>query len=81
MGVMILHAQQKFRIRAFTVGNTAQLLHHQTHVVVVKMDTLLHRLLHRMPVSVFKALLGAGGHFQKTSILGIKALQNSLGNQ
>ena len=45
------------------------------------MDTLLHGLLNRMPVCVFEALLGTGGYFQKTTILGIEALQNSLGNQ
>ena len=50
-------------------------------MVIIKMDTLLHGLLNRMPVGVLKTLLRAGGDFQKAAILGIEALQNSLGNQ
>ncbi len=49
--------------------------------MVIEMDTLLHGLLNRMPVCMFEALLRAGCHFKKTTILGIEALQNSLGNQ
>jgi hypothetical protein len=45
------------------------------------MDTAFHRLLHSMPVSVFKTLLRAGRHFQKPAILRIKTLQDGLGNQ
>ncbi|STQ08083.1 Uncharacterised protein [Enterobacter cloacae] len=67
--------------QGFTVGNAAQLFHHQTHVMIVEVNTLLHGLLDRMPVGVLKALLRAGGDFQKTTILGIEALQNSLCNQ
>jgi hypothetical protein len=44
-------------------------------------DSLLHGLLNRMPVGVLKTLLRAGCDFQETSVLGIEALQNSLGNQ
>jgi hypothetical protein len=45
------------------------------------MDPLLHRLLHGVPVSLFKALLRAGSDFKKTPILRVKSLQYRLGNQ
>ena len=61
--------------------HAAQLFDDQADMVIVKVNTLLHRLLDGMPVSLFKALLGAGSHFKKTTILGVKTLQNSLSNQ
>lgn len=53
----------------------------RAHVVIVEMDPLLHRLLHGVPVSLFKALLRAGSDFKKTPILRVKSLQYRLGNQ
>jgi hypothetical protein len=50
-------------------------------MVIVEMDALLHRLLDGMPVGLFKALLGAGSDFKKTTVLGVETLQNSLRNQ
>jgi hypothetical protein len=49
-------------------------------VVIIEVDAAFHSLLYSMPVSLFKALLRAGRHFQKSTILRIKALQDSLGN-
>ena len=81
MGVLLFHPQKKIDIGAFPFGDAAQLLYYQAHVVVVEMDPLLHRLLHRVPVSLFKALLRAGGHLEETPVLGVKSLQYRLGNQ
>ncbi|GJK63700.1 hypothetical protein TUM17563_14650 [Klebsiella oxytoca] len=78
---MFFYLQQKIGIGIFTIGNAAQLLDDQADMVIVEMNTLLHRLLDGMPVSLFKALLGAGSHFKKTTVLGVKTLQNSLSNQ
>ncbi len=50
-------------------------------MVIIKVNTLLHRLLHGVPVSLLKALLRPGCHFKETTILGIEALQNGLCNQ
>ena len=80
-GVVGFHPQQKVGIRALSFRDAAQLLHHQTHMVVIEVDPLFHRLLHRMPVGLFKALLRAGSHFEKTPILSVKSLQYRLGNQ
>lgn len=80
-GIVLFHPQQKFGIGIFTIGNAAQLFDDQADMVILKVNTLLHRLLDGMPVSLFKALLGAGSHFKKTTILGVKTLQNSLSNQ
>lgn len=49
--------------------------------MIVEVDTVFHRLLHGMPVGLFKALLRAGSHFQKSTILRVKALQDGLSNQ
>lgn len=81
VGIVFFYPQQKIGIGIFTIGNTAQLLDDQADMVIVEMNTLLHRLLDGMPVSLFKALLGAGSHFKKTTVLGVKTLQNSLSNQ
>ena len=80
-GVVGFHPQQKVGIRALSFRDAAQLLHHQTRMVVIEVDPLFHRLLHRMPVGLFKALLRAGSHFEKTPILSVKSLQYRLGNQ
>ncbi len=81
VGIVFFYLQQKIGIGIFTIGNAAQLLDDQADMVIVEMNTLLHRLLDGMPVSLFKALLGAGSHFKKTTVLGVKTLQNSLSNQ
>ena len=49
--------------------------------MVVQMDALFHRLLHRRPVRLLEALLRAGGHFQKAAVLRIEALQDRLCDQ
>ena len=58
----------------------AQLIHHQRDVAIVKVDARFHRLLYRLPVSLFKALLRASGNIKKATILRVKALQNSMSN-
>lgn len=78
---MLFYTQQKCGVGTFAASDAAQLFHHQTHVVIVEVNTAFHRLLHGMPVSLFKALLRAGGHFQKSTILGVETLQNRLSNQ
>ena len=78
--VVRFHLLQKFYVRMLAVGDTAQLLHHQTDVVIVEVDTLFHRLLHGVPVRLLKALLRPGGHFQKAPILRVKTLQDGLCN-
>jgi predicted glycoside hydrolase/deacetylase ChbG (UPF0249 family) len=40
---------------ALSFRDAAQLLHHQTHMVVIEVDPLFHRLLHRMPCRLFAA--------------------------
>lgn len=81
MDVLLFHPQKKIDVGAFPFGDAAQLLYYRAHVVIVEMDPLLHRLLHGVPVSLFKALLRAGSDFKKTPILRVKSLQYRLGNQ
>ena len=69
VGIVFFYLQQKIGIGIFTIGNAAQLLDDQADMVIVEMNTLLHRLL------------GAGSHFKKTTVLGVKTLQNGLSNQ
>ncbi|CNV30127.1 Uncharacterised protein [Salmonella enterica subsp. enterica serovar Bovismorbificans] len=57
------------------------MLHHQTHMMIIEVDTAFHRLLDGVPVGLFKTLLRAGSHFQKSTILRVKALQDGLSNQ
>ncbi|SWI89619.1 Uncharacterised protein [Klebsiella pneumoniae] len=80
-GIVFFYPQQKVAIGIFAIGNAAQLLDDQADMVIVEMDTLLHCLLDGMPVGLFKALLGAGSNFKKTTVLGVETLQNSLRNQ
>ena len=74
LGVLLFHPQKKIDVGTFPFGNAAQLLYHQANMVIVEMDTLLHRLLYGVPVSLFKALLRAGGHLQETPVLGVESL-------
>ena len=78
---MAFHPQQKSGIDIDAAGDAAQLLYHQTHMMIVEMNTLFHGLLHGVPVCLLEALLRPARHFQKTAILSIKALQNGLRNQ
>ena len=50
LGVLLFHPQKKIDVGTFPFGNAAQLLYHQANVVIVEMDTLLHRLLYGVPV-------------------------------
>ena len=52
-GIVLFHPQQKFGIGIFTIGNAAQLFDDQADMVIVKVNTLLHRLLDGMPVIAF----------------------------
>ncbi len=74
LGVLLFHPQKKIDVGTFPFGNAAQLLYYQANVMIVEMDALLHRLLHRVPVSLFKALLRAGGHLEETPVLGVESL-------
>ncbi|EID69003.1 hypothetical protein ECW26_05750 [Escherichia coli W26] len=49
--------------------------------MIVKMDTVFHRLLDSMPVGLFETLLRPGSHFEESTILSVEALQNGLSNQ
>ena len=49
--------------------------------MVIEVNTRFHRLLHRQPVGLFKALLRPGGNLKKATILRVKSLQDGAGNQ
>ncbi len=49
--------------------------------MIIQMDTRFHRLLHRLPVRLFKALLRACGNVEKATVLRIKTLQNRVGDK
>ena len=68
-------------VEVFLPGDAFELLHHQADVMVIQMDALFHRPLHRRPVRLLEALLRAGGHFQKAAVLRIEALQDRLCDQ
>ncbi|STW10033.1 Uncharacterised protein [Klebsiella grimontii] len=69
-GIVLFHPQQKFGIGIFTIGNAAQLFDDQADMVIVKVNTLLHRLLDGMPVSLFKSAAGRRKSLQENDHIG-----------
>jgi hypothetical protein len=78
---MFFHSQEEIGVGTFALSDTTKLFNNQANMMIIKVNTAFHRLLYRVPVGLFKALLRTRCDFQKTPVLGVKALQNSLGNQ